>query len=154
MSQINVFSGFYIFDDYSSIKKIMDKKGKSLAEILHNIWNASIDMYFITFARMFIRPNEIPVLVTSDKHLYKLDSMMKYHRISFDNNGDVIPEGHEMELLDNLDFLKMDERDAFLKLTDDFNKRRKAKGETRDPYDNSILNICEQLENELNILIE
>jgi hypothetical protein len=155
ISQVTAFAVFYVFDEYGSIKKILDKKGaKSFSEVLHNIWNASIDMYFITFTRMLVTRNELPVLVTSDKNLYKLDSMMKYLRISFDEKGNVFPESHEIGLFDNLDFLKPNERTALLELNNNFVKSRKLKGKTRNPYDDSILDICKQLEDELEVVLE
>lgn len=154
ISQVTVFSIFYIFDEYGTIKKIMDKKAKCFEELIHNIWNASIDMYFITFARMLVTQNELPVLVTADKELYKLDNMMKYQEISFDENGDVLSERHEVGLFDSLDFLKPNERTVLIEIDNKFKRRRLLKDKVRKPYDDSILNLCKKMEADLETVFE
>ncbi|SMC92512.1 hypothetical protein [Sporomusa malonica] len=151
LSQVLTFAIFYIFDECGSLKKIMDKKENSLSELIHNIWNASIDMYFITFTRMLISSNELPVLITADKNLHKLNDMIIYRKFSLDENNKVSPQIHEMGVYGRINFLSKSELDEILQLNNDFNRKRRHKNHTRDPFDNSILDLCAYLEDELKL---
>lgn len=81
------------FGENPDFRKILKNKAKNKAKnkesILHNIWNASLDICFpLLVSSCFSNEKGIPVLVTSDKGLNSLTNSLKLETI-FTNNGKI-----------------------------------------------------------------
>lgn len=64
---------FHYFGDNTLIKKMLNKKAKNKNDIIHNIWNASLDVCIpLIVANHYGEEDGIPILVTADKGLNNL----------------------------------------------------------------------------------
>lgn len=77
------------FGENPDFRKILKKKAKNKEAVLHNIWNAALDICFpILVSSCFSNDNGIPVLVTSDKGLNSLTNSLKLESV-FTSNGKI-----------------------------------------------------------------
>lgn len=90
--------GYHYFNGVH--KKIIQKKEKSLPKLMHNIWNASIDLSFPYLANfLFDSLNKTPVFVTNDKRLHSVIKGLNI-KVAFANKSKLsgLPQGTEIDL--------------------------------------------------------
>jgi len=73
---------FHYFGGNKLIKNILNKSAKNENEVIHNIWNASLDVCIpLIVSNHYSEEDGIPILVTADKGLNKLIELISLNNI-------------------------------------------------------------------------
>lgn len=84
---VNSHFGVLFFGENINVRKMLLKSSKTVEDLLHNIWNASIDLIFPTLVNFHFKTDTfIPVLVTQDKDLATFSQSMKL-KMAFTTDG-------------------------------------------------------------------
>ncbi|WLD93802.1 hypothetical protein [Alkalihalobacillus sp. AL-G] len=91
--------GHYYLSETSNMKKIIHPRKKEFKEIIHAIWNTSIDLSLTVLIPSKIQNDKgIPIFVTADERLYKIFDCIKIRAIFNSGNNSILPPMVEVDL--------------------------------------------------------
>lgn len=149
LSPLVVFSIYYIFDNQNKIAKILKHKSKTFADMIHNFWNASMDLYFISNAANHIEENITPIFITADKSLHLLSQKLIYKKFTIRKDGGIGQSQNEVGVNDDFAFMKNKDKEKMIEINNAFSQKRISKKHIKVKNNPYILDVCKEMEEEL-----